>query len=63
MFDVFSCLFEEHDLRFVAAAVVICAASLILTVRLLSRIRSASRMEKVEEIVNGAATIELADVA
>ena len=46
MFRVFSCLFVEHDLRYIASAVLICAIGAFLTVRLFSRVRRGSGVEK-----------------
>ncbi|EUB96986.1 diguanylate cyclase/phosphodiesterase with MHYT sensor [Rhizobium sp. CF080] len=47
MFRVISCIFIEHDLRYIACAVLICAAGSFLTLRLFSRARTGSGVEKV----------------
>lgn len=46
MFRVLSCIFVEHDLRYIASAVLICAIGSFLTARLFSRVRRASSVEK-----------------
>lgn len=46
MFRVLSCLAIDHDLRYVAAAVLICAAGSFLTIRLFLRARRAEGLEK-----------------
>ncbi|CDN48680.1 putative bifunctional diguanylate cyclase/phosphodiesterase [Neorhizobium galegae] len=47
MFRVFSCIFVEHDLRYIASAVLICVIGSFLTIRLFSRARRGSGIEKV----------------
>ncbi|CAN7404318.1 putative bifunctional diguanylate cyclase/phosphodiesterase [Neorhizobium sp. LjRoot104] len=47
MFRVFSCIFVEHDLRYIACAVLICMTGSFLTIRLFSRARRGSGIEKV----------------
>ncbi|MFB9948078.1 putative bifunctional diguanylate cyclase/phosphodiesterase [Rhizobium puerariae] len=46
MFRVLSCVFIEHDLRYIIGAVFICAAGSFLTVRLFSRVRRGRGLEK-----------------
>jgi diguanylate cyclase (GGDEF)-like protein len=43
---LFSCIFVDHDLRYVAAAVLVCFLGASLTVRLFSRMRRANGFEK-----------------
>ncbi|CDZ61231.1 Putative signaling protein with diguanylate cyclase/phosphodiesterase activity [Neorhizobium galegae bv. orientalis] len=47
MFRVFSCIFVEHDLRYIACAVLICVIGSFLTIRLFSRARRGGGLEKV----------------
>ncbi|MBW6423004.1 EAL domain-containing protein [Rhizobium sp. XQZ8] len=46
MFRIVSCIFVEHDPRYIACAVFICAIGAFLTVRLYSRVRRGSGLEK-----------------
>jgi diguanylate cyclase len=46
MSRLFTCIFVDHDLRYVAAAVLVCALGAALTVRLFSRVRRAHGLEK-----------------
>ncbi|MCB5201347.1 EAL domain-containing protein [Neorhizobium sp. T786] len=51
MHRIFSCLFVEHDLRYVAAAVLVCAIGAALTMRLFSRACDARGLEHGMRIV------------
>jgi diguanylate cyclase (GGDEF)-like protein len=51
MYRIFSCLFVEHDFRYVAAAVLVCAIGAVLTVRLFSRACHARGLEQGMRIV------------
>ena len=46
MFRVLSCIFVEHDLRYIACAVLICVLGSFLTIRLHSRVRRSKGLEK-----------------
>ncbi|WP_117193680.1 putative bifunctional diguanylate cyclase/phosphodiesterase [Rhizobium terrae] len=46
MFRVFSCLFLEHDLRYIGCAVLICIVGSFLTIRLFSRARRGHGVEQ-----------------
>ncbi|SMF74041.1 diguanylate cyclase (GGDEF) domain-containing protein [Xaviernesmea oryzae] len=47
MFRVLSCIFIEHDLRYIGCAVLACVAGAVMTVRLFSRVRRGGGVEKV----------------